>query len=170
MRIFIVFLFLFSFLISSCQEINYDSINFSDNDVVIYGLKKSEGFISEVELIIKLDNRAEGVNKVEDFNILYLNFGMFVTDNEYKTKGQQCFIPSENILISNQDRIELLGIKYEQGKYMHLIINILTLELTTIDTFYVYFHLSDDFRQPKLRYNTEPFFYRSEKAKKFKIW
>lgn len=170
MRLIIYFLFLFSFLTTSCQEINYDNVNFSDNDVVVYSLKKSEDFISEVELIIKLDNRAEGVHKVEDFNIIYLNFGFFITDDEYNTKGQQCFIPSENILISNQNRIELLDIEFEQDNYLYLRINIFTLQLITIDGFYVYFHLRDNDRQPILRYNTEPFFFRSEKAKELNLF
>ena len=158
------------FFSSSCHEVKNDVLNFSNNDVLIYEVKYNEDYISEIELIVKLDVRAKGACKIEDFNSICLSFGEFVTVNEYKTKGQQCFIPSKNILISNQNRVELLEIKYQQDKYICLRMNILTLELRALDGFYVYFLLQDDNRQPVLKYNTEPFFYRSDKAKELKLF
>lgn len=153
-------------LASSCQKMDYKSINFADNDAVIYSTEKYGDYLSEVEIIIELDNRVKGASKVDDFNTLCMGFGAYKANNEFSTKGQQCFTPQENVLISNQDKIELLDVKYDDSKYLYLKINLLTLRLTRIDEFFIYFHLRDMQRQPNLRYNTEPFFYRSERAKR----
>jgi len=158
------FFFLF-FLFFSCQKNNYSLLNFSDNDIVISKIEMQNKNISEIEIIIKLDERVKGALKVEDFYSLCTTFGELKPKDEYITKGQNCIILSEINKISNQNNIELLDINYLQNELLILKLKILPLELKKIDEIYIYFHLRDNNRLPILRYNSAPFFYKSEKAK-----
>lgn len=163
-KISMIVIFILTHLTLSCQSISYNTLDFGENDVVIYKTKYSNDYISIVEIIVKLDERAEGVQRVEDFHDLYLGFGYFDSTDTYHTKGQQFFRPTRDTYIS-KDGVVLLDIKYEQEKYLYLKMDILSLKLKKIDDFYIWFFLNDEDRSPRLRYNTEAFFYKSEKAK-----
>ena len=82
-------------------------------------MKNKNGYVSEIKMFIKLDDRVKGVNKVEDFYTISMSFGEYNEVNEYQTRGAENFIPSKGILKSTNSGVEIKDVilKNERTKW-----------------------------------------------------